>query len=111
MLNFSDGKHLIIEAKLSSDDFKKSQFINHFNGSKKEFGEENIWLLFLSSDEVIPPELNEFKKKHPELKERIGFLSWKSLLTLLDKYKALEKYGTILKSSDFLLFRSRDLTI
>ncbi len=88
---------------MSEGDFRKTQFINHFNGGKEEFeGKENIWMLFLSGDDDIPIELNEFKKKHPE---RIGFLSWHSLLILLDEYKASLGEDTILKSSDFYFFQ------
>ncbi|MCZ7399475.1 MAG: hypothetical protein O8C62_07330 [Candidatus Methanoperedens sp.] len=100
---FSNRKYLIIEAKMSKGDFKKSQFINHFNGGKEEFGgKENIWMLFLSGDDDVPGELNEFKKMHPE---RIGFLSWHSLLTLLDESKASlgERYEIIIEEfSKFL---------
>lgn len=103
IITFSNRKYLIIETKMSRDGFIKTQFINHFNGGKEEFGgKENIWMLFLSGDDDIPPELNEFKKKH---RERIGFLSWHSLLTLLDEYKASlgERYEIIIEEfSKFL---------
>lgn len=63
IITFSNRKYLIIEAKMSDGGFKKTQFINHFNGGKEEFGgKENIWMLFLSGDDYIPSELNEFKK-------------------------------------------------
>lgn len=103
IITFSNRKYLIIEAKMSDGGFKKTQFINHFNGGKEEFGgKENIWMLFLSGDDYIPSELNEFKKNHPE---RIGFLSWHSLLTLLEEYKASlgERYEIIIEEfSKFL---------
>jgi hypothetical protein len=101
LIEFSEGKYLIIETKLYPNSFNKEQFLNHFNGGKEEFGEENIWLLFLSDDEYIPSELNELKEKHYG---RIGFISWKSLLQFFNENvdSLGEKYEIIIK--EFISF-------
>lgn len=101
LIEFSEGKYLIIETKLYPNSFNKEQFLNHFNGGKDEFGEQNVWLVFLSGDECISSELNEFKKKHYG---RIGFISWKSLLQFLkDNTNFLgEKFEIITK--EFIFF-------
>jgi len=101
LIEFSDGRYLIIETKLYPNSFNKEQFLNHFAGGKDEFGEQNVWLVFLSGDECIPSELNELKKKHYG---RIGFISWKSLLQFLkDNANSLgEKFEIIIK--EFLSF-------
>ncbi len=101
LIEFADGKYLIIETKLFPNDFEKDQFINHFNGGKNEFGDENVWLLFLSGDEKIPDELDNLMKRHSG---RIGFISWKYLLQLLkDSKDSLgEKHEIII--TEFLTF-------
>lgn len=101
LIEFYEGKYLIIETKLYPNSFNKEQFLNHFNGGREEYGEQNIWLLFLSGDEYIPSELNELKKKHYG---RIGFISWKSLLQFLrSNVESLsEKYEIITK--EFIAF-------
>lgn len=100
-IEFADGKHLIIETKRLSNNFKKDQFINHIDGGKYEFGDENVWFLFLSGDEKIPDELETIKKRHLG---RIGFISWKNLLELLENRKNLlgEKYEIVIR--EFLTF-------
>lgn len=101
LIEFSEGKFLIIETKIYPNSFNKEQFLNHFNGGKDELGAENIWLLFLSNDESIPDELIELQKKHFG---RIGFISWKSLIKLLrDNIESLgEKFEII--TNEFLIF-------
>lgn len=104
LVEFSDGKYLIIETKRFPNSFDKEQFLNHFNGGGNEFGEENIWLLFLSGDEHIPSELNELKKRYYG---KIGFISWKSLLQFFrDNVELLgKKYEIVTK--EFIAFANR----
>lgn len=101
IIEFSNGKQLIIETKLYPNDFNREQFINHFNGGCKEFGYENIWLLLLSGDKNAPSELNDLIIKH---QGKIGHISWSSILRLLeDDIEALgEKYKIII--NEFLIF-------
>ncbi len=96
LIEFLEGKYIIVETKRFPNRFEKEQFVNHFKGGCKEFGEENIWLLFLSGDEYIPDELDEFKGKHDG---RIGFLSWKSLLCYIEENEKSidEKYEIIIE--------------
>ncbi len=101
IIEFSNGKYLIIETKRFDKSFVKEQIINHFEGGHKKFGKENTWILFLSGDESPPNELNELKEEHFG---KIGFLSWKSMLQLLEENKkSLEdKYEIILE--EFITF-------
>ncbi|VVB89020.1 Uncharacterised protein [uncultured archaeon] len=101
IIEFSNEKYLIIETKRFDKSFVKEQFINHFDGGRKKFGEENTWILFLSGDGILPDELKGLKK---EYFGKIGFLSWKSILQLLEeKKKSLEdKYEIILE--EFITF-------
>lgn len=104
LIEFADGKYIIIETKLFPNGFEKDQFIKYFHGGKNEFGVENIWLLFLSGDEKIPKELEKLKKRHSG---RIGFISWKHLLQLLkdNKDSLGEKYEIII--TEFLTFAAQ----
>jgi len=101
LIEFSEGKYLIIETKRYPNNFDKEQFLKYFNGGKDEFGEQNIWLMFLSCDEDIPGELDELKKKHYG---RIGFISWKSLLQFIgDNVDSLGKEFEII-TKEFIYF-------
>lgn len=101
IIEFSKERYIIIETKLYPNDFNREQFINHLNGGCKEFGYENIWLLFLSGDKNTPSELNDLILKH---NGKIGFISWSSILKFLENYKVTlgEKYEIII--NEFLIF-------
>ncbi len=101
LIEFSDGKYLIIETKLYPNSFNKEQFLCHFKGGRDEFGEHNVWLVFLSGDECVPTGLKKLKEKYYG---RIGFISWKSLLHFLkDRTNSFgEKFEIIIK--EFLSF-------
>lgn len=68
-----------------------------------EFGNENVWYLFLSGDEEIPDELSAIKETYIG---HVGFISWKALLTLVrshrDSANASEKDQLII--DEFLEF-------
>jgi hypothetical protein len=100
----SRGKALIIETKMYPNSLDKVQFMNHFIGACKEFGDNNVWLLFLSGDKKTPPEIDKLNQKHTG---RGGYLSWETLLGILrDSEKQLdEKYKIAIE--EFLLFAAR----
>ena len=101
LIIFNNGKHLLIETKRFPDSFDEQQFANHFSGGQKEFGRENIWLLFLSGDGSIPAELGRLQS---EFNGQVGFISWKSLLSLLKEIqsKTREEYKILIE--EFLTF-------
>jgi hypothetical protein len=92
---------LLIETKISSNAFDRAQFVNHFWGGCKEFGEDRVWLLFLSGDKRIPFELDQIMQ---DRQGKIGFLSWEKLLEVIRENKASMggKYEIIIE--EFLTF-------
>jgi hypothetical protein len=84
LISLSDTQYLIIETKRFANCFNRDQFLNHLNGGHLEFGNENVWCLFLSGDEKIPDELSVIKGKHHG---HVGFISWKALLTLIRSHR------------------------
>lgn len=101
LIVFSESQYLIIETKRFPNKFDNDQFSKHLKNGQKEFGKENVWILFLSGDDQIPNELEILKNKY---EGRIGFLSWKSLLKALkdNKDSIGEKYDIIIE--EFLNF-------
>jgi hypothetical protein len=99
-----NNRYLLIETKIVPDAFDKKQFINHFNGGCEKFGQENLWLLFLSADKEAPDELQEILNRYPG---KIGFISWYSIIQLLkdNKDSLGEKYVIIIV--EFLNFTKR----
>lgn len=101
LIVFSESQYLIIETKRFPNKFDNDQFSKHLKNGQKEFGKENVWILFLSGDGQIPNELEIMKNKY---EGRIGFLPWKSLLKVLNENKDSmgEKYDIII--DEFLIF-------
>lgn len=94
VINFADSKYLILETKRFPDSFDKMQFLNHFKSGQSEFGQDNVWALFLSGDKRCPSVLKKIRENNLG---RIGFISWNELLQLLDdKSKSLNKGYRIL---------------
>lgn len=101
LLEFARNKFLIVETKRFPNALKRSQFEFHITGAAKRFNDSNCWFLFISGDSQEPPDLSEFRSKYGD---RIGFMSWKSLLALFDGWKKrLERPYSILLD-EFLIF-------
>ena len=100
-VEFSDNKYILIETKIYPKRFDKIQFVNHFNGGCKKFGEKNTWLLFLSGDNITPDELKPIIQKN---QGKIGHISWNSLREILIEYNKTsdEKFKIIIE--EFLVF-------
>jgi len=101
LIVFNYGKHLLIETKRFPDKYNEEQFTNHLFGGQREFGEGNVWLLFLSKDDKIPVELEKLRN---QFVGQVGFISWKSLLSILkeNQLKINGKYQIMIE--EFLIF-------
>jgi hypothetical protein len=101
IIRFFNAGHLIIETKRFQNEFDKNQFTRHLRGGRKEFGENNIWLMLLSGDQYPPPELERLRSQYPG---KIGFLSWKSLFQILENSKKIlgERYQIVIE--EFITF-------
>ncbi len=96
VIEFQDGKFIVVETKLFPNSFNLEQFTNHCKGGISEFGADNTWFLFLSGDHTAPSQLETLRVKSPG---RIGFISWGSILELLQQSKSAlpDKYEIILE--------------
>jgi len=97
----SENQFLLIETKRFPNSFDKQQFNNHLTGGIKEFGKDNIRLLFISGDEKQPAELTELIKINKGI---IGFVSWKDLLNLLREQSEKLDGGYKVLINEFLIF-------
>jgi hypothetical protein len=101
IVEFSDGKFLILETKIYPDSFDKDQITRHYHDARKEFGTDNVWCLFLSGDQYCPSELKRIQEKNSG---RIGFISWKKLLELLNDRIRLNGFSNSIIAEEFLTF-------
>jgi len=97
----SENQFLLIETKRFPNSFDTQQFNNHLTGGIKEFGKDNIRLLFISGDEKQPAELTELIKINKGI---IGFVSWKDLLNLLREQSEKLDGGYKVLINEFLIF-------
>ncbi|MBN8701646.1 MAG: hypothetical protein J0M08_01145 [Bacteroidetes bacterium] len=101
VVEFSSNKFLILETKIYPDHFDKDQITRHYQGAKKEFGIDNVWCLFLSGDQYCPSELQKIQEKNIG---KIGFISWKKLLELLNDKTKLHGFSNSIIVEEFLTF-------
>lgn len=100
-VELEEGKNLLIEVKVYPNYFDEEQCNNHYSGGKEKFGNDSIYLLFISNDVECPPALSVMMSKN---EGRIGFCSWKSIiLSLADsRYATSERFEIII--SEFIKF-------
>lgn len=100
-IEFAEGKFLLLETKRFQDSFDANQFHNHYYNGIKAFGNNNVWCLFLSKDSQCPSDLKKLKKRYGG---KVGFISWKELIEVLDRENKTKKLANSILIDEFIIF-------
>ncbi|HUE00532.1 MAG TPA: hypothetical protein VMR62_13245, partial [Bryobacteraceae bacterium] len=74
------GQYVVIETKIYPGVCRESQLQKHYQHAANKYGEQRIFLLFLSVDRIAPGEVTLLARQHPG---KVFFLSWHRVLQYL----------------------------
>ena len=85
VLEFPGPKYVVVETKIRPGMCSETQLLNHYHGAADRFGEDKIFLLFLSVERMPPSGVGLLSG---QFKGKVFFLSWQHVLRYLEPKRA-----------------------